>query len=177
MSEARSLLDSLLYWPVKPKCHAGEKPPERAFLFARVSTDAQEEKGLSLPEQLRETRQFAERNGFEIVAEFQEAESGFRHQERRHEFHRMLELIEPQRVSIIIVHERSRWGRNDYARTIRRGLQKRGVQVLSVIDPHIDPNTSAGVFFDAFIDAKNEGYSIDLGMHTKKDAEPISSSA
>jgi DNA invertase Pin-like site-specific DNA recombinase len=167
MSEARNLLHSL-FRPRKPECPAGERTPERAFSYARVSTDTQEERGLSLPEQLRENRQFAERKGFELVREFQEAESGFRHQERRHEFHRMLELIEQERVSIIIVHDRSRWGRNDYARTIRRSLQKRGVQVLSVTDPYMDPNTSAGLVYDAVIDAKNEGYSIDLGMHTKK---------
>src|SRR6476661_5064331 len=75
--------------PAKPELPLADRPSARAFAWARVSTDKQEEMGLSLPEQHRQIRQYAEKNGFEIVGEFQEAESGFRHQERRHEFHRM----------------------------------------------------------------------------------------
>ncbi len=44
-----------------------------------------------MPEQLREIRRYAEAHGIEIVAEFQEAASAYRHQSRRHEFHRMID--------------------------------------------------------------------------------------
>jgi hypothetical protein len=44
-----------------------------------------------MPEQLREIRRHAESHKIEIVAEFQEAASAYRHQARRHEFHRMID--------------------------------------------------------------------------------------
>ena len=64
----------------------------RAFAWARVSTDMQEEKGLSMPEQLREIRLYAEKHGIEIAAEFSEAASAFQKKSRRVEFERMLEM-------------------------------------------------------------------------------------
>jgi hypothetical protein len=68
---------------------SNERP--RAFAWARVSTGQQEERGLSMPEQLREIRRYAESHGIEIVAEFQEAARAYRYQARRHEFHRMID--------------------------------------------------------------------------------------
>src|SRR5215831_2009445 len=80
--------------------------PRKAFAWARVSTGAQEERGLSIPEQLREIRRFAEAQGIEIVAEFQEAASAYRHEARRREFHRMIDGARSDRgVSMIIVHD------------------------------------------------------------------------
>jgi Resolvase, N terminal domain len=61
------------------------RTPRKAFAWARVSTGQQEERGLSMPEQLREIRRYAEAHGIEIVAEFQAAASAYRHQARRHE--------------------------------------------------------------------------------------------
>src|ERR1700692_3652327 len=65
--------------------------PRRAFAWARVSTGQQEERGLSLPEQLREIQRYAEAHGIEIVEEFREAASAYRNQEKRHVFRRMIE--------------------------------------------------------------------------------------
>ena len=61
-------------------------PPERlrACAWARVSTGEQEERGLSIPEQFREIKCFAEKRGIDILREFYEAASAFRHQERAH---------------------------------------------------------------------------------------------
>ena len=72
--------------------------PRKAFAWARVSTGQQEERGLSMPEQLREIR-FAEAHGIEILAEFQEAASAYRYQAKRHEFHRMIDRAAPTRTS------------------------------------------------------------------------------
>src|SRR5215831_17042607 len=78
------------------------KTPIRAFAWARVSTGQQEERGLSIPEQFREIRRFAATRGIEIVGEYKEATSAFRHQERRHEFHKMLQRAKAERdVSIV----------------------------------------------------------------------------
>ena len=55
----------------------------KAFAWARVSTDMQEERGLSIPQQLREIRAYAEKHGMEIAEEFSEAASAFQREEKR----------------------------------------------------------------------------------------------
>ena len=67
MSKAQDLLHKLV-GPLKPELPLNERIPIKAFSWARVSTGKQEESGLSMPEQLRH-RQYAAKNGFEIVAE------------------------------------------------------------------------------------------------------------
>jgi DNA invertase Pin-like site-specific DNA recombinase len=168
MSIAQDLLQALT-GPLKQESQVGEQPRKRAFAWARVSTGKQEERGLSLPEQLRQIRHYAEKHGYEIVAEFQEAASAFRHQERRHEFKRMLERIQPERISAVIVHDYSRFGRDSHAaKTTRLDLEKRHVRVISVTDPVIDRETVAGVYMEAITYAKNEAYSREVAFHTRK---------
>jgi hypothetical protein len=168
MSNAQELLHTLI-GPVKLELPIGERPPIRAFAWACVSTSKQEESGLSIPEQLRQIRLFAAQNRFVIVAEFHEAASAFRHQERRHEFNRMLDRIQADRIEAVIVHDYSRFGRDSHAaKTTRLDLQKRGVRVISVTDPVIDPETVAGVYMDAITYAKNEAYSREVAFHTRK---------
>jgi site-specific DNA recombinase len=43
--------------------------PKRAILYARVSTDEQAKAGYSIPEQLRELRAYAVREGYRVVEE------------------------------------------------------------------------------------------------------------
>lgn len=168
MSIAHDLLNSLIP-PVTAEAPASEREPIRAFAWARVSTPGQEEGGHSLPEQLRQIRKFASDNGYTLVADFQEAASAFRHQERRHEFNRMLDRIQPDRIAAIIVHDYSRFGRDGLAAQITRAeLRKRGVQVISVTEPMLDPETVGGVYMEYMTLAKNQGYSLEVAFHTRK---------
>ena len=168
MKSVQELLQTLI-GPVSEHSEAGSGQPRRAFLWARVSTDKQEKSGLSIPEQLRQCREFAEARGFQVAGEFREAASAFRHHERRHEFQKMLGMIDAAGATAIIVHDYSRFGRESHtAMAIRRDLEKRGVQVLSVTDPVVDSNTAAGVYMDHITYAKNEAYSREVAFHTRK---------
>ncbi|MHB0912155.1 MAG: recombinase family protein [Armatimonadota bacterium] len=139
-------------------------------MWARVSTEMQEEKGLSLPEQLREMRAYAEKQDIEILAEFSEAASAFQKKVRRVEFERMIEAAKSDRnVTAILVHDLSRFSRDSLeAKILTRDLSRAGVRVISLSDPYIDPESVAGVYMEAITFAKNEAYSREIAFHTKK---------
>jgi DNA invertase Pin-like site-specific DNA recombinase len=143
--------------------------PTRALAWARVSTDEQYERGLSIPEQLREIRQFAESKDIEIVAEFNEAVSAFQRRAKRAEFERMIKFARAERVPMILVHDFSRFSRDSVgAKALVRELRGAGIKVVSLNDPEIDPETVAGVYMEAITFAKNEAYSREVAFHTRK---------
>jgi DNA invertase Pin-like site-specific DNA recombinase len=119
--------------------------PVKAYAWARVSTSMQEERGLSIPEQLREIREYAKSRRIEIVGEFREAQSAFQHRAKRSEFERMLARARTERVSMILVHDFSRFSRDCAGgKALVRELRQRGIKVVSLNDPEIDPRDPDG---------------------------------
>jgi site-specific DNA recombinase len=169
MSTAQNLLQTLT-GPSRREQKKSVRSESKAIAWARVSTDEQERLGLSIPEQFRQIRQYAEANGIEILGEYHEAKSGFRRRENRHEFDRMIERVKGYReIGLVLVHDYSRFGRDsDSARNDLEDLRRSGIRVRSVTEPLVDEDTSAGVYMKAFTFAKNEAYSRDVGFHTHK---------
>ena len=169
MSASTSLLESLVGRPSEV-LGTGEGRSTKAVAWARVSTDMQEERGMSIPEQLREMRLYAEKQGIEITDEFSEAASAYQNSSKRVEFHRMLAAVrsDPE-ITAILVHDFSRFSRDSVqAKTLVRELRHQGVRVISLNDPDIDPESVAGVYMEAITFAKNEAYSREVAMHTRK---------
>jgi site-specific DNA recombinase len=130
----------------------------------------QEERGCSMPQQLREIRDYAEKNGIDVVGEYQEAASAFQKEHQRVEFQRMLDQArsEPD-MDAIIVHDMSRFSRDSLrAKVLVHELRQRGIKVISLNDPEVDPDTVAGVYMEAITFAKNEAYSREVAFHTRK---------
>ncbi|HEV2378692.1 MAG TPA: recombinase family protein [Terriglobia bacterium] len=168
MPATNSLLDELIGLHA-PGTAVLVSSPARAVAWARVSTAEQEERGLSIPEQLREIRQYAESQGIEIVMEFREAVSAYQRRAKRTEFDRMLAWVRAERVSMILVHDFSRFSRDSAgAKTQVRELREAGIRVVLLNDPEIDPDTVAGVHMEAITFAKNEAYSREVAFHTRK---------
>jgi len=142
----------------------------KAFAWARVSTDAQEDRGLSMPQQLREIRSYATAHDIEIVEEFSEAASAFQREEKRVQFRRMIDRAKAGReVAAILVRDLSRFSRDSArAKILLRDLDAAGVRVISLNDPEMDTETSAGVYMEAITFAKNEAYSREVAFHTRK---------
>ena len=163
-----ALLESIVRERTAPI--SGREKQLKAYAWARVSTDMQEQKNLSLPEQLREIRAHADRNGIEIVAEYSEAASAYQKKSRRPEFERMIEAAKSDRdIDAIVVHDLSRFSRDSVdAQILMRDLNRAGVRVISVTDPDIDRESVAGVYMQHILLAKNEAYSREIAFHTKK---------
>jgi len=166
---ARALLTELV-GGIESMAEEQPRPVQRAVAWARVSTGMQERKGLSIPEQLREIRRYANRHEIDIVGEFSEAASAFRHEEMRVEFRRMLAtaMADPG-ITLVLVHDSSRFSRHSLrAEALTAELRDVGVRVVSVTEPQIEPDTSIGVFMEALTFAKNEAYSREIGLHVTK---------
>ena len=148
-----------------------ERPPVAgAIAWARVSTDEQAQKGLSIPEQLRQIRAYAAQHGMDIVQEFHEAASAFTDEAKRTEFHRMLATVKAHpEISVILVHDYSRFSRDSLrAQQLVEEMGKGGVRVISLNDLWFDRETPTGVYMQAITFAKNEAYSREISFHTRK---------
>ncbi len=130
----------------------------------------QEERGLSLPEQLRQIREYAEREDIEVLEEYSEAASAYQKKARRPEFLRMLQRAKDDpEVTTVLVHDFSRFSRDSMnCRILIRQLREGGVEVVSVSDPMFDPESVTGVYMEAITFAKNEAYSKEVAFHTRK---------
>ena len=141
-----------------------------ALAYARVSTDKQEEAGLSIPAQLNAMQAYAKEHGIAVLETHVEAASGFQEEGKRAEFQRMLARAKSDKqVSVILVHEFSRFSRDPWRTPQVIGeLQASGVRVVSVTEPTYDVNTVMGMWMQKVTEAKNASYSMEVAFHTRK---------
>jgi DNA invertase Pin-like site-specific DNA recombinase len=135
-------------------------------LYARVSTAKQAEKELSIPDQLRQMRDWCKRRGFGVAAEYVEAGASAT-DDRRPVFQQMMAeaTLEPSPFDAIIVHSRSRFFRDLYEfLRYERSLRGAGVRVLSITQETSDDPTGemASKIFSLF----DEYQSKENGKHT-----------
>ena len=139
----------------------------KAAIYARVSSDSQDV-DLSLSAQLRSLRDYAARQGHEVVREFvDEAESG--RSADRPAFKDMIALAKtknPLFTAILV------WKLNRFARsridsiTYKRLLRDRGIQVISINEPLDD--SPSGHMLEGIIETIDEFYSENLGQDIRR---------
>ncbi|MEK7270277.1 MAG: recombinase family protein, partial [Planctomycetota bacterium] len=157
---------------------AADVPP-KAVAWARVSTDMQEERGLSMPEQLRELRAYAPQHGIEIVREFADHGKSGLSAEHRDAFNDMLENWVKKRddFQYVLVLDVSRWGRFqdvDLSATYSAECTKHGKPVVYTslgLPKKNDPLHSVFVGFERFRAAQ---YSRDLSEKVFKGSAKVS---
>jgi site-specific DNA recombinase len=139
----------------------------RTAIYARVSSDRQDV-DLSISAQLKALREYAAKQGHEVVAEFiDQAESG--RTADRPEFLRMIATAKRKEklFSAILVWKFSRFARNREDSIIfKTMLRKCGVQVISINEPTED--TPTGKLFEAMIESIDEFYSANLGQEVTR---------
>jgi len=137
------------------------------LLYARVSTDKQAQKDLSIPAQIATMREYARKNGWHVVGHFiDEGESA--KTANRPELKRLIQHCKENKdVDIVIVHKIDRLARNliDYA-TIKAILKQKGIRLVSVSEPFDD--NPIGHLLENIIASISEWYSANLGEEIKK---------
>ncbi len=147
----------------------------KTAIYARVSSEKQAEKDLSIPAQLKALRKYALERGWEIVSEYvDEAESA--KSAMRPAFQEMVGAAKRKEkpFDTILVWKLSRFARNREDSIIYKSLlRKRGISVIS-INEQID-DTAAGRLLEGMIEVIDEFYSANLAQDTMRGMKENSS--
>src|SRR4030066_127277 len=140
----------------------------KAAIYARVSSEKQAEKDLSIPAQLKALRKYALEHGWDIVHEYiDEAESA--KSANRPAFQEMIAAAKKKEKPFdsILVWKLSRFARNREDSIIYKSLLlKRGISVIS-INEKIDDSAS-GRLLEGRIEVIDEFYSANLAQDTMR---------
>ena len=136
----------------------------KAVIYARYSSHNQTEQ--SIEGQLRDAYAFADREGYQIVAEYiDRAQSATT--DKRTDFQRMISDAQKRAFSVVIVWKLDRFARNRYDSAIYRSkLSKCGVKVLSVMENITD--RPEGIILEAMLEGMAEYYSANLSENVKR---------
>lgn len=140
--------------------------PRTAVAYARYSSAGQRD--VSIEQQLRDIRAYAEREGYTIVHEYADrARSGFRHVENRTQFQAMIAAASRGSYDTILCWKVDRFGRNraDSA-TYKSQLASLGISVVYVMEPI--PEGAAGFMTEGMLEVLAEWYSRNLSENVKR---------
>ena len=140
--------------------------PKTAVAYARYSSASQRD--VSIEQQLKDIREYAEREGYTIIHEYADrAKSGFKNSDRRTEFQAMLLAASSGAFDTVIAWKVDRFGRNRReSATFKGQLADQGVSVVYAMEPI--PDGAAGCLTEGMLEAIAEWYSRNLSENTKR---------
>jgi len=137
-----------------------------AAAYARDSSEMQAQNGLSIPAQLDEIRDYAKKNGYEIIEEY--VDDGLTGKDdQRPAFREMTALIRSRRApyKAVICWKSDRFARNtENAAAFRGILRREGIDLVCVAEPNIEG--PVGNLVNVIMDGINEFYSNRLAEDT-----------
>ena len=108
--------------------------PKRAILYARVSTDEQARSGYSLAQQLEALRDYAAREGYEVLEEIQDPGQSGASLERPG-MDRIRDLVAAGGVTVVLAQDRDRFAREPaYHYLLKREFEERGTKMRTLND-------------------------------------------
>jgi DNA invertase Pin-like site-specific DNA recombinase len=139
----------------------------RAVIYARYSSHSQRD--VSIDQQIRACRLFAERQGIEIANVYEDrATTGTN--DRRPAFQRMIKDAERAQWQFVIVYSLDRFARDRYDSAVyKRRLKECGVKVLSAMENISDDPT--GVLMESLLEGLAEYYSKELSRKIRRGME------
>lgn len=113
----------------------------KCVAYARVSTD---DKGQTCSTQLDAIRNWADKNGYQVVEEFQEEMSGTI--DNRPEIQRCLGYCKVNNIPVLVVYDSSRLTRSD---NLKKYKQMFSPTIIRYVGSDFDPNSLAGQITDS----------------------------
>jgi site-specific DNA recombinase len=108
--------------------------PKRAILYARVSTDEQARSGYSLAQQLEALREYAAREGLQVLEEIEDPGQSGASLERPG-MDRVRDLVAAGGVSVVLAQDRDRFAREPaYLYLLRREFEEYGTKLRALND-------------------------------------------
>jgi site-specific DNA recombinase len=108
--------------------------PKRAILYARVSTHEQARSGYSLAQQLEALREYASREGYEVLEEVTDPGQSGASLERPG-MDRVRDLVAAGSVSVVLAQDRDRLSREPaYTYLLRREFEEHGTKIRALND-------------------------------------------
>src|SRR5688572_11498768 len=124
--------------------------PKRAILYARVSTDEQARSGYSLAQQIEALREYASREGYEVLEEVSDPGQSGTSLERPG-MDRVRDLVTGGGVSVVLAQDRDRFAREPaYHYLLRREFEEHGAK-LRALNDHGD-GSPEGQLTDGILD-------------------------
>lgn len=136
-----------------------------AVIYARYSSDRQTEQ--SIDGQLRECREFAERENINIIDTYIDRAVSGRSAEHREAFQKMIADSAKKQFQAVLVYKLDRFARNRYDSAIYKSkLKKNGVKVLSAKENITD--SPEGIILEGLLESMDEYYSAELSRKCKR---------
>lgn len=130
----------------------------KAVVYARFSSDRQREE--SIEGQLRECREYAQRNGITILGSYIDRALSAK-TDNRPEFQRMIKESAKGLFDIVLVWKLDRFARNRYDSAHYKAiLKKNGVKVVSATEAIAEDST--GILLESMLEGYAEFYSVEL---------------
>lgn len=136
-------------------------------LYARVSTTRQADNDLSIPDQLKQMRDWCQREGWDVVKEYIEPGASAT-DDKRPVFQQMMmdATLSPAPYEAIVIHSQSRFFRDavDFGMYERR-LNRAGVKLISITQPNGDDSSSGLIrrmisVFDEYSSKENSKHTL-----------------
>ena len=135
-----------------------------AVIYARYSSSGQREE--SIEGQIRECREFAQRNGFTVVGEYMDKALTGR-SDKRPDFQRMLRDSERGVFKAVICWKMDRFARNRYDSAMYKyKLKKNGVRIFYAKE--LIPDGPEGIILESVMEGYAEYYSENLSQNVKR---------
>ena len=135
-----------------------------AVIYARYSSVGQRD--VSIDDQVREIKSFAERNGYTIIHTYADKAMTGRN-DKRPQFRKMIADAEKHKFQYVLVYKHDRFARNQYDAVIyKKKLKDQGIKVIAVTEPI--PDGHGAMILEAIYQAMAEEYSENLSQNVKR---------
>ena len=134
-------------------------------IYARFSSHSQNEQ--SIEGQLKVCYEYAQRNGYTVIAEYIDRAISGKDAENRPQFQKMITDSAKRQFSAVLVYQLDRFARNRFdSATYKARLKKNGVRVLSARENISDD--ASGVLMEAVLEGMAEYYSVELSQKIRR---------